>query len=304
MVGEALIDVVRRDEGETAFPGGSAANCAVALSRLGRPVWLCSAWAADSHGELLARHLVDNEVRVAGDPLRLSRTASATATIGPDGAATYDFDITWDPGTPVLPADARVVVMACGSIGAVLDPGAVVVRSEMAQRRGAALTYCDLNARPQVTGLGQGVVARAEQVVALADLVKGSDEDLAALWPGASEEEVARRALDLGVSALVVTKGERGATWWSSTARVDVATVPTDVVDTIGAGDTFGAAMVDALWSLGVVGHGSGKRLARLGPDEVRGVLSRAAAAAAVTVSRAGADPPYAFELTPPPSGE
>ena len=297
VIGEALVDVVRRDGAETAFPGGSAANCAVALSRLDRTVWFATAWGSDAYGDLLARHLGDNGVSMAGDPARLPRTASATATIGPDGAATYVFDITWAPGPAVLPDDVTAVVVACGSIGAVLAPGADVVRSELAARRSTALTYYDLNARPQVTGVDDDLVTRVEELVGLADLVKGSDEDLAALWPEATEEQVASDVLERGAAALVVTKGEHGATWWSAGGRVDVAMVPVEVVDTIGAGDTFGAAMVDALWSLGAVGAGAGERVSALTPDQVEGVLSRAVAAAAVTVSRPGADPPYASDL-------
>jgi len=297
VIGEALVDVVRRDGSETAFPGGSAANCAVALARLDRPVWFASAWGHDGFGEMLTRHLGDNGISMAGDPARLERTASATATIGADGAATYDFDITWDPAPAVIPHDHRAVVVACGSIGAVLDPGADVVRTELATRRATALTYYDLNARPQVTGVGPDLVARVESLVDLADVVKGSDEDLDALWPGASEELVAGKVLGRGAAALVVTKGEHGATWWSAAGRVDVAMVAVDVVDTIGAGDTFGAAMVDALWTLGAVGAGAGQRVSALSVEQVQGVLARAVAAAAVTVSRAGANPPYAAEL-------
>lgn len=297
VVGEALVDVVRRNGEESAHAGGSAANCAVALSRLGRSVWLCSAWGPDAEGDLLAYHLARNGVSLAGDPCHQPRTSSATATIGTDGAATYVFDFTWSPEPAILSDDARVVVVACGSIGATADPGAQVVRAEMAQRRDTALAYYDLNARPQVTGKGPGLVVRAEHVVALSHLVKGSDEDLAVMWPGMSEAEVARRVFTLGASTLVVTKGEGGATWWSPTLCADVAMVPVDVVDTIGAGDTFGAAMVDALWSLGVVGSGAGERLEQLQAQDVDAVLSYAAAAAAVTVSRAGANPPYAAEL-------
>lgn len=297
VVGEALVDVVRRDGTETAFPGGSAANCAVALSRLDRPVRFTSAWGPDEYGDLLARHLASNGVTMAGDPRRLARTASATATIGPDGAATYVFDITWEPGPAALPDDLTAVVVACGSIGAVLDPGADVVRAELTTRRATALTYYDLNARPQVTGVGPELVERVEQLIGLADLVKGSDEDLVALWPEATEDVIAEKVLGRGAASFVVTKGEHGATWWSRGGRVDVAMVPVEVVDTIGAGDTFGAAMIDALWTLGAVGAGAGERVAALTTDQVQGVLARAVAAAAVTVSRAGADPPYASEL-------
>jgi len=298
VIGEALVDVVRRGGTETVFPGGSAANCAVALSRLGRQVWFASAWGRDDYGELLARHLGDNGVTMAGDPARLERTASATATIGADGAASYVFDIAWDPAPAALPDDVTAVVVACGSIGAVLDPGADVVRAELGARRATALSYYDLNARPQVTGVDPELVARVEDLMGLAHLVKGSDEDLATLWPDESEEVVARRVLERGAAALVVTKGADGATWWSAQGRVDVAMVAVEVVDTIGAGDTFGAAMLDALWSLGAVGMGAGDRVAALRSEQVDGVLARAVAAAAINVSRPGADPPYASEIS------
>ncbi len=297
VMGEALVDVVSHDTGAVPLPGGSSANCAVALSRLGRLVWLSTCWGTDPHGDLLEQHLNDNGVGLAGDPRRAARTSSALASLGADGSAKYDFDIIWEPGPVVLPADVTVVVVAYGSLGAVLQPGAAVVRAEVAHRRATALTYYDLNVRPQVTGVGQDVVAGAETMAGLAHLVKGSDEDLASLWPDRGEDEVAHRVFDLGCSALVVTKGASGATWWSPDGRVDVEMVPVRVLDTIGAGDTFGAAMLDSLWSLGAVGATAGQRLASLGAAEVQAVLVHAAAAAAVTVSRVGADPPHAADL-------
>ena len=299
VIGEALVDVVRRDGTETAYPGGSAANCAVALARLGREAWFASAWGPDEHGDLLARHLRVNEVVMAGDPVRLDRTASATATIGADGGATYDFDIAWDPAPAELPRDVTAAVVACGSIGAVLEPGAAVVRAEVERRRVTALTYYDLNARPQVTGTDPELVDWVEQLIGLVDLVKASDEDLAALWPEAPEELVAEKILGRGAAAFVLTRGEHGATWWSGEGRYDVASAEVEVVDTIGAGDTFGAAVVDALWTLGVVGAGAGERLADLTAEQVESVLARAVAAAAVAVSRPGADPPRSSELAP-----
>ena len=128
------------------------------------------------------------------------------------------------------------------------------------------------------------MVAATEAVVSRAWLVKASDEDLLALWPGAGVEESARRLCSLGPSAVVVTRGGEGATWWGADAREVSVTAPRVVVaDTIGAGDTFSAAMLDALWDD-----------PHRDPAEV---LAHAARAAAVTVSRPGADPPYRAEL-------
>jgi fructokinase len=154
------------------------------------------------------------------------------------------------------------------------------------------VTY-DVNARPAVTGAGSGVVHAVEEVAALADLVKASDEDLEALYPDDTVEQSVAHLFGLGPSAVVVTRGRDGATWFTGDGRVDAPSADVEVADTIGAGDTFGAAMLDALWELDVLGG----RLAPMEPAVIEGVLRRAARAAAVTVSRPGADPPYRHEL-------
>lgn len=297
VVGESLVDVVRgRDGVERDHPGGSAANAAVALSRLGRRVWFATAWGDDPHGVLLAGHLGGNGVRLAADPLVLDRTATAVATLGEDGAATYEFDIDWRLPRADLRGIEPAVVM-WGSIGAALEPGASAVRDLVATLRKGALTSFDVNARPAITGAERAVAARAEEMAALADLVKASDEDLAALWPDQPEEAVVDGLLAAGTGAVVVTRGPDGASWRSRACRVDVPMAPVEVADTIGAGDTLGAAVVDELWRRGVAGPAAGERLASLAADDARAVLEFATRAAAVTVSRPGADPPYAREL-------
>jgi fructokinase len=300
VVGEALVDVVRRLDGEERdHPGGSAANAAVALARLGREVWFATAYADDAHGRLLADHLVGNGVELAVDPHVLDRTATAVATLGADGAATYEFDIDWRLPEVTLPGDVRPAAVAWGSIGAALEPGASAVRDLVAGLRGSAMTYFDVNARPAITGTGAEVAARAEEMVSVADLVKASDEDLAVLWPGEPEDALVQRFLDLGVGAVIVTRGPEGASWVSPLGRVDLGMPRVTVADTIGAGDTLGAAAVDELWRRGVAGSGAAARLAALPLAEARDAVAYAISAAAVTVSRPGADPPYRHELTP-----
>ena len=291
VVGESLIDIVRRADGATVeHAGGSAANVAVALARLGRPVDFVTAYADDARGAVLARHLNQSAVGVAGDPFALERTATALATIAADGSASYTFDIEWrlNP-VPVL---APLVVHTC-SIGAVLSPGAEDVRRLVEALRSAATISYDVNARPAVTGAGPEVVRAVEKVAALADLVKASDEDLEVLYPDVPLERAVDRLLGLGPSAVVVTRGRQGASWYAADGRVDVHGVEVAVADTIGAGDTFGAATIDALWELDLLGG----RLGVLTRGQVEGVLRHAARAAAVTVSRPGADPPYRHEL-------
>ena len=296
VVGESLIDIVRGPDGSrTEYAGGSAANVAVALARLGRPVRFASSWADDARGRLLERHVTDAGVTLASDPFAVSRTSTALATIGSDGAATYDFDLEWRLH-PVEGGVVPLVVHTC-SLGAVLAPGADDVLELLGRLRATSTISYDVNARPAITGTGPAVVERVERVAAACDLVKASDEDLAALYPGVPLLEAARLLLGLGPAAVVVTRGGDGATWLSGGGDVEVASLPVDVADTIGAGDTFGAALLDALWERGRLGGEHREGLRALDAAEVADVLAHAARAAAITVSRPGADPPYRREL-------
>jgi fructokinase len=291
VVGESLIDIVQRADGTTVeHAGGSAANVAVALARLGRPVQFVTSYADDERGAVLARHLNQSAVSVVGDPFALHRTATAMATLTDDGSASYTFDIEWRLNP--VPELSPVVVHAC-SIGAVLAPGAGDVRRLLEELRPAATISYDVNARPAVTGVGAEVVRAVEDVAALADLVKASDEDLAVLYPDDPLEQSVERLLGLGPTAVVVTRGRQGATWYGAGSRIDAPAIEVTVSDTIGAGDTFGAGIIDALWELDALGG----RLTGLSHDEIGGVMRHAGRAAAVTVSRPGADPPYRHEL-------
>lgn len=284
VVGESLIDIVHASDGTTGeYAGGSAANVAVALSRLGRRVRFVTAWADDDRGRVLADHLAKDGVELASDPVVLGRTATAAATIGADGAASYEFDLEWRIGEVTV--GDPVVVHVC-SLGAVLDPGAEQVLELVRSVQGSATITYDINARPAITGTGPDLVAKVERMVAVTDLVKASDEDLAGLYPHLDLAGAAAHLRTLGPAAVVVTRGGDGATWFGDTV-VEVASRPVEVADTIGAGDTFGAAVIDAVWDRGL----------DLTSDEIADVLAHAARAAAVTVSRPGANPPYRSEL-------
>ncbi|MGH8964454.1 MAG: PfkB family carbohydrate kinase, partial [Actinomycetes bacterium] len=141
----------------------------------------------------------------------------------------------------------------------------------------------DINMRPSLTGTGEAVTANIERAAAYADVVKASDEDLETLYPGVGLEKAAARLLEIGAGAVAVTRGGDGASWITADGRVDVGAASVTVVDTIGAGDTFSAGLVDALWD-----------------DfdrDPREVLAHGVKAAAITVSRAGANPPTRAEL-------
>lgn len=282
VVGESLVDIVRASDGSTTErPGGSAANVAVALARLGRPVRFATAYADDARGRVLAAWLADEGIEHASDPHAVARTSTAVATIGADGAASYEFDLEWRLNE-VSDAGARFVHVC--SLGAVVLPGADDVLALLEHLRGSTTISYDVNARPAIT-TGPELVARVERVVSLATVVKVSDEDLAALYPTLAPEEAAEHLRGIGPRAVALTRGDAHATWYAAGGPVSIAARPVPVVDTIGAGDTFAAAILDALWD-------------DLDRDAAE-VLAHAARVAAVTVSRAGADPPYRHELDP-----
>ena len=296
VIGESLVDIVNAADGEVKeYAGGSAANVAVALARLDRPVRFATSFGDDDHGRLIGEHLREAGVRLATDPAAVERTSTAEATIGVDGAAEYVFDLEWRLN-PVDLEPHPLVVHTC-SLGAVLPPGADSVHTLIEGLREHATVSYDINARPAITGTGPDLVDRVERIVALADVVKASQEDLEALYPQLGLVKVAQRLLSLGPAAVVVTCGGDGAMWVGPEGVVEVKAREVEVADTIGAGDTFGAALLDALWEAGRLGADQREALRTLDRDEVERLLEHATHASAVTVSRPGADPPYRREL-------
>jgi len=296
VVGEALVDIVRGRGGTvTELPGGSPANVAVALSRLGRRATLVTEYADDRLGLLIDGHLRREGVDVARQEPWSGRTSSADAVLGPDGAAAYEFDLTWTlrPWTPPEPP----VVVHSGSLGAVLSPGAdgVIITVDRL-REHATVTY-DLNIRPRAMGRMDGVRQAVLGAAARADVVKASDEDLDHLFPGRDPLDAAAELLEHGPGAVVLTRGGDGATVLTRTVDVDVPAPDVVVADTIGAGDSFCAAVIDALWELGLLGAAHRPALRHLDEEGWRSVLDHAVKVAAITVQRPGADPPYRRDL-------
>jgi fructokinase len=297
VVGEALVDVVHRADGsQVEYAGGSAANAAVAMARLSRRVMLATAFTDDHYGRLLADHLARAGVTLASDPAAIDHTSSAVATIGADGAASYVFDLEWRIN-PVDLSDAQPLVVHTSSLGAILAPGADDVAALLERLGESAIISYDINARPSITGTGPDVVAAVARIVALADVVKASDEDLEALYPDLSLDDAARALLEQGPAVVVVTRGADGASWVARSSAGRIGALPVTVADTIGAGDTFGAALLDALWERDLVGAAHRSTLRQLDAETWQEILAFAAGAAAVTVSRPGADPPYRHEL-------
>ncbi|MFC9326063.1 PfkB family carbohydrate kinase [Kitasatospora sp. NPDC057015] len=296
VIGECVADIVRTPgRADVPHPGGSPANVAYGLARLGRPATLLTQLGEDAAGGLIGARLRDAGVRVLTDRQPGVRTPTAVVTLDGEGRASYAFDFEWTlrpVGLPDQPAHVHL-----GSVAAVREPGAATVLALAERLRpGASVSY-DPNIRPELSGGRTQALARVEHCVGLSDLVKASDEDVAWLYPGEPVGRVAARWLALGPGVVVVTGGGDGAVAFTASAKVAVDAVRTTVVDTVGAGDAFMSAALDALAARSLLGAAGRAALADLDAATLAEVLRHAALAAAVTVSRAGANPPAAAEL-------
>jgi fructokinase len=301
VVGESLVDVVaRKGSGEpTVHPGGSPANVAVALSRLGQRAALVTQIGADEHGGLIRAHLERNGVDVILAGPASQPTSQALATLDTHGAATYEFGLSWDvSGLRLAEGSAAVHI---GSLGVVLAPGGeqVLRLAESVCRRGDVVTSYDPNIRPSVTPDRRQVAATVGRAAASAHVVKMSDEDLAFLFPGTTPAQLAARLTGDGrpTQLLVVTKGRDGAEAVTRRTRWSIPAVPVVVVDTVGAGDTFTAALLAGLADSGLLSPAALATGVARKQDVLREIVGQALAAAALTCTRPGADPPTAGEL-------
>lgn len=297
VIGEALVDVVSTATGETAHPGGSPMNVAVGLARLGAPVTLATRIGTDVHGRMLLSHLTQAGVHLASGSVDAAlRTSSATATIQTDGSASYDFDITWDVAD--LPSSGFELVHT-GSIGALLAPGGGAVAECFEAAGEGVLRSFDPNIRPSVLGPRDAVVRLVERLARASTVVKLSDEDAQWLHPGLSALELTAHYARLGASIVVVTQGAEGSFVRSGADTMIVPSEPVHVADTIGAGDSYMAGLLYFLASTIGVGRVLGGGIS---PSEATDACRFAAACAAVTVARPGADLPYLHEVTAPAS--
>jgi fructokinase len=300
VVGESLVDIVVPVDGarENAV-GGSPLNVAVGLSRLDVPTVLVTLLGDDDLGRAVADHVHASDVTLsAGSVLATRTTSTATAYLDAHNAATYEFDLVWDLPRQELPDE--VLGVHTGSLGASLHPGreSVLDLVSRAADDEVFVSY-DPNIRPFFLEDPADAWREVQEMGRAARLLKLSDEDLRLLRPDGDEEAVCRELLSGGQTELVVlTRGSEGATAYTDTATLDVVAPPTDVVDTVGAGDSFMAAMIALLDDWGVVTGGE-SALRALDDDRVRLLVQGAVTAAAITCSRRGANPPTRRELPP-----
>jgi fructokinase len=301
--GEALIDMLprRSDAGEPAFApyaGGAVFNSAIALGRLGVPVEFFTGLSDDFFGDMLRATLASSGVGT-----RFCQASSRPTTLAfvrlIDGHATYLF---YDEGTagrmlaesnlPVLGDD--VSAMLFGAISLIPEPCGATYEALMARESRRRVMMLDPNIRPGFIPDKQKHLQRINRMMAMADIVKLSDEDLAWFGEAGAPEEIARRWLDRGPKLVIVTGGSKGATAYSRNHKVTVTPPKVAVVDTVGAGDTFNAGVLGSLHDQKLLTR---SEIASLSEGAIHAALALGAKAAAVTVSRAGANPPWRKEI-------
>ncbi|MFE9202274.1 carbohydrate kinase [Micromonospora sp. NPDC007230] len=306
VVGESLVDLIEDPSGEAvAHPGGSPANVAVALARLGQPTTLLTQFGDDAYGGLLRAHFTSSGVQL--DPASvqdLPRTSVARTRVGADGQARYDFAIDWPslPNGPVAGVADASRCLHTGSLATILEPGADDVLALVRDRRASMMISYDPNCRPSLSPDGVHAGRRVEELVAVSDLVKVSREDLDWLHPGQPPERVARRWLELGANLVVVTLGADGALAVTRRGVRRVAAPRVAVVDTVGAGDAFTAGLLAALSERDLLGAARRPALRAAGPEALAALLTDAVRVAAWTCGRRGADPPTRAALASLPA--
>jgi fructokinase len=288
--GEVLIDVLPTGP----VVGGGPANTAKALARLGHTVDFVGGISTDAFGQMARKELERDGVGLALALESNKPTCTATVALDQAGVATYKFVIdgtaTFEFSPSWLPDPERLKpsVLHIGTLATFVEPGAAALFEWAVKCAEFAPLVFDPNVRPSFLGNRQKYCQAAEKWVGISSVVKLSDEDIAWLYPDESMDEVAHRWLEGETSLVVITRGPKGIIGYSKGGQEEVESYPVKLVDDIGAGDTVGAILVE-----GVVQHS----VAGLVGHTLNEVLHRAAVAAGITVSRAGAQPPRLHEL-------
>jgi fructokinase len=288
--GEVLIDILPTGT----VVGGGPANTAKALARLGYEVDFIDGISTDAYGVSARKELSRDGVGLGLSLTSDKPTCTATVTLDSNGSASYEFLIdgtaTFDFNSSWLPDPERLKpsVLHIGTLVTIIEPGANVLFDWAVKVGEFAPIVFDPNIRPSVLGDKAKYAAAVEKWVSISSVVKVSDDDIAWLYPGDSLDAVAHRWIDAGVSCVVITRGANGLIGFTSSGMEEVEGVKVDVVDTVGAGDTVGAIVVEGIIKHSV--HG-------LQGQVLNALLHKAAIAAGITCSRAGAQPPRAHEL-------
>ena len=297
--GEALIDQVPSADGrQRETPGGGPFTTARALARLGILTQFLGRLSTDAYGRQLRGLLEADGVDLSLTSFGPEPTTVAMANVNRDGHAAYRFlvdgtsapNLTPQMVPPSLSPDVKALHV--GTLGLVFEPVATTIAGLVEREHRNVLVMVDPNLRPSALPQGGGYRARLDRIIAQSTIVKASDADVTLLYPELDLQSAARALLARGPALVVVTLGSEGAFGVCSGGEVRAAAPSVDVVDTIGAGDAFGAALLAWLSD-----HDRLDRDLHLDRDEVRAALEFACLVASITCTRAGADPPRREEL-------
>jgi fructokinase len=294
VVGEVLIDLIPNGSDRKPIVGGGPANTAKALSKLGIDAQFIDGVSTDNYGQMAKGELVSagvklDYVKYSDKPtclaiVSLSDSGSASYEFVIENTATFDFTPDWLP----IPQSERPTLLHIGTLATVIEPGASVLFDWAQSVAKVAPIVFDPNIRPAVISDRKQYVMQVERWVAISSAIKVSDEDLKWLYSSLEIDQVVNNWLAKGPSLIVVTNGDQGLAGYRMGEKVIVDAAKVVVADTVGAGDTVGAILVEAIVKDGLKSL-SGVRLEMM--------LKRAAKAAAITVSRSGANPPTLKEI-------
>ena len=294
VVGEVLIDLIPEGADRKTVVGGGPANTAKALAKLGVDTQFIDGISTDGYGQMAKDELVSTGVKLdyvkySDKPtclalVSLSESGSATYEFVIENTATFDFTLDWLPN----PQTVRPSLLHIGTLAIAIEPGASVLFEWAQSVIKVSPIVFDPNIRPAVISDRAQYVAQVERWVSISSAIKVSDDDIKWLYPSLDIGQVVNDWLIKGPSLIVVTYGDKGLTGYRKGEVVSVEAVQVKVADTVGAGDTVGAILVEAILKDGV---------ASLTASRLESMLKRAAKAAAITVSRVGANPPTSEEL-------
>ena len=293
------MDMIRNADGtQHAMPGGGPFNTARALARLGVPTAFLGRLSTDTSGQELAALLAADGVSLELASTGPAPTTIAVADLDRDGFAEYEFLVDGTSAPNLTPSAVTehladdVDAIHIGTLGLILEPMASTLAQFALRERAGRLLMIDPNVRPGL--VDESYRDRLDSLIRASTVVKASDRDLAWLYPDRDYAAAAADLLAQGVSLVAVTLGADGAFGAHRDLRLRVAAPPVEVVDTIGAGDAFGAAVLAWLHDHHLIGPSL-----VLSEDQLRSALDYACLVASLTVARAGADPPWKRELIP-----
>ncbi|HBX82619.1 MAG: carbohydrate kinase [Propionibacteriaceae bacterium] len=297
VIGEALIDIVSAAGREPVeHVGGSPTNVAIGLARLGHPTTLVTQLGPDERGRRIATLCASERVELAPGSMTAHHTSTALAEIDALGNAHYVFDFSFDlPAGLGSPTPGHVHT---GSIAATAPGGHANIAKRLANVREVATVSYDPNARPALMGTPIEARAMVEELIALCDVVKASDEDVDWLYPDKQLPDVLRHWATLGPRLVVATRGAEGALILVGDTLHELPALRTAVADTVGAGDSFMSGLISGLLDADLLGGPEARaRLRAATWPIVQPAIERARRTSSITVSRPGSNPPTREDL-------